>query len=170
MKMVRFILGPFLLFHTTDLCYFIFLNLKNKTKFIVLIFASERMKLVKLDEFKQSLKLRSNKIFLNFKKFNHSVITQTKNANPSKIISPIKLISTLVFQQNLVANVLIESAGIRSFKSSLHFPAFGLNTEKYGVSFRIQSKCGKMWTRITPNSDTFYAVFRMESFRVKIKT
>ena len=24
-----------------------------------------------------------------------------------------------------------------------HFPAFGLNTERYGVSFRIQSECGK---------------------------
>ena len=24
-----------------------------------------------------------------------------------------------------------------------HFPAFGLNTERYGVSLRIQSKCGK---------------------------
>ena len=26
------------------------------------------------------------------------------------------------------------------------------------VSLRIQSECGKMWTRITPNTDTFYAV------------
>ena len=26
------------------------------------------------------------------------------------------------------------------------------------VSLRIQSKCGKMWTRITPNIDTFHAV------------
>ena len=25
-----------------------------------------------------------------------------------------------------------------------HFPAFGLYTEKCGVSFRIQSECGKM--------------------------
>ena len=24
-----------------------------------------------------------------------------------------------------------------------HFPAFGLNTERYGVSLRIQSECGK---------------------------
>ena len=30
------------------------------------------------------------------------------------------------------------------------FSAFGLNS--------IQSKYGKMWTRITPNTDTFYAV------------
>ena len=30
--------------------------------------------------------------------------------------------------------------------------------ERYGVSLRIQSECGKMQTRITPNTDTFYAV------------
>ena len=28
----------------------------------------------------------------------------------------------------------------------------------YGVSLHIQSECGKMLTRITPNLDTFYAV------------
>ena len=28
----------------------------------------------------------------------------------------------------------------------------------YSVSFRIQSECGKMRTRITANTDTFYAV------------
>ena len=39
-----------------------------------------------------------------------------------------------------------------------HFPTFGLNTERYGVSVRIQSKCEKMETRITPNMDNFYAV------------
>ena len=39
-----------------------------------------------------------------------------------------------------------------------YFPAFGLNTETYGVSHRIQSKCGKIRIRITPNMDTFHAV------------
>ena len=39
-----------------------------------------------------------------------------------------------------------------------YFPAFGLNTKRYGVSLRIQSKCKKMRTRIIPNTDTFYAV------------
>ena len=42
--------------------------------------------------------------------------------------------------------------------SGPYFSAFGLNTERYGVSLRIQSECGKMQTRITPNTDTFYAV------------
>ena len=31
------------------------------------------------------------------------------------------------------------------FFSGLYFPAFGLNTERYGVSLRIQSKCGKIF-------------------------
>ena len=30
--------------------------------------------------------------------------------------------------------------------------------DRYGVSLRIQSKCEKIRTRITPNTDTFYAV------------
>ena len=40
----------------------------------------------------------------------------------------------------------------------LHFPAFGLNTDRYSVSLRIQFECGKIRTRITPTMDTFYAV------------
>ena len=31
--------------------------------------------------------------------------------------------------------------------SGLYFPAFGLNTERYEVSLRIQSECGKIRTR-----------------------
>ena len=45
------------------------------------------------------------------------------------------------------------------------FSALGLNTERYGVSFRIQSKCGKMRTNITPNTDTFYAVSHHIQFK-----
>ena len=39
-----------------------------------------------------------------------------------------------------------------------YFPAFGLTTEKYFVSFRIQSECMNIQTRKTPNMDTFHAV------------
>ena len=39
-----------------------------------------------------------------------------------------------------------------------YFPGFGLITERYYVSLRIQSEYGKMRIRITPNTDTFYAV------------
>ena len=43
----------------------------------------------------------------------------------------------------------------------MHFPAFGLNMERSGESFRIQSECQKIQTRITTNADTFYAVKAM---------
>ena len=42
--------------------------------------------------------------------------------------------------------------------SGPNFSAFGLNTERYSVSLCIQSECGKMWTRTTPNTNTFYGV------------
>ena len=45
----------------------------------------------------------------------------------------------------------VKSVCIRSYSGS-HFPAFGLNTERHIVSLCIQSKCGKIRTRITPNS------------------
>ena len=41
------------------------------------------------------------------------------------------------------------------------FSAFGLGTERYGISlysFRIRENAGKMRTRITLNTETFYAV------------
>ena len=38
------------------------------------------------------------------------------------------------------------------------FPAFWLNTEWYEVSLRIQSGCGKIRTRITPNTENVQAV------------
>ena len=42
--------------------------------------------------------------------------------------------------------------------SGWYLPSFGLNTDRYEVSFRILSECGKMWTRIIPNTDTFNPV------------
>ena len=38
-----------------------------------------------------------------------------------------------------------------------HFPAFGLNTERYEISLRIQSECGKKGLEITSYLDIFYA-------------
>ena len=55
----------------------------------------------------------------------------------------------------------MESDRIWSY-SGPHFPAFGLNTDE--VSLRIQSECGKMRTRITLNTDTFYAVIFLKFF------
>ena len=51
----------------------------------------------------------------------------------------------------------MKSVRIQSY-SGPHFPAFELNTERYGVSLRIQSECGKIRTRITPNTDSFNLV------------
>ena len=51
----------------------------------------------------------------------------------------------------------VKGVRIQSY-SGPHFHAFGLNTERYSVSLRILSECGKMRTRITPNTDTFYTV------------
>ena len=49
----------------------------------------------------------------------------------------------------------VKRGRIRSY-SGPPFPAVGLNTERNGVSHRIQSGCGKMRTRITPNTSLFY--------------
>ena len=48
----------------------------------------------------------------------------------------------------------VKSVSIRSFSVPC-FSAFGLNTESYSVSFRIQSEYGKIRTRKTPITDFF---------------
>ena len=42
--------------------------------------------------------------------------------------------------------------------SSPYFPAFGLDAERYGVSLRIKSECGKIRSRKIPYLDAFHAV------------
>ena len=56
-----------------------------------------------------------------------------------------------------LSSYCVKSERILSY-SGPHFPAFGLNTERYGVSLHIQSECRKMRTRVNPNTDTFQAV------------
>ena len=51
-------------------------------------------------------------------------------------------------------------------RKSPYFSAFRLNTKRYSMSLRIQSKCGKIQTRITPNTDTFYAVIDFKFLQV----
>ena len=58
----------------------------------------------------------------------------------------------------------VKSVRIRSY-SDPYFPVFGLNTERYSVSLRIQSEWEKTRTRITPNTDTFYAVIVIQNAR-----
>ena len=50
--------------------------------------------------------------------------------------------------------IISKSVRIRSF-SGPYFPAFGLNTERYSLSLRIQSECGKIRTTKTPNTVQF---------------
>ena len=52
----------------------------------------------------------------------------------------------------------VKSVRIRSF-SGLYFPVFGLNTERYSVSLRIQPEFWKIRTTKTPNIDIFHAVW-----------
>ena len=52
----------------------------------------------------------------------------------------------------------VKGVSIRSY-SGPYFPPFGLNTKRYSISLRIQPECVKIRTRITPNMDTFHAVF-----------
>ena len=55
------------------------------------------------------------------------------------------------------SNHCTKNVRIQSY-SGPYFPAYGLNMERFGVSLCIQSKCGKMWIRITLDTDTFHAV------------
>ena len=48
---------------------------------------------------------------------------------------------------------------MKIFRRTPYFPAFGLNTEIYRVNLPIQSKCGKIQTRKSPNTDTIHAVY-----------
>ena len=63
-----------------------------------------------------------------------------------------------------LVRVLPHSDWIRKDIPCLFFPAFWLNTERFGVSLRIQSECGKIRTRKTPNTGTFHAMFVLKMF------
>ena len=69
-----------------------------------------------------------------------------------------KLRLVILFQAICPWNIhCVRSIRILSY-SGPHFRAFELNTERYFVSLRIQSQCGKMRTRITPSKGTFHVV------------
>ena len=50
-------------------------------------------------------------------------------------------------KHRIINHHCVKSVCIRSY-SGPYFPAFGLNTEKYGVSLRIQCECEKIRTKI----------------------
>ena len=62
----------------------------------------------------------------------------------------------------------VKSVRIRSFPGP-YFPVFGMITERYGVSLRIQLECWKIRTRKNPKADTFHAVWLLHTQR-KLKT
>ena len=62
----------------------------------------------------------------------------------------------------------LRSVRFRSY-SGPYFLAFGLNTERYSVSLRIHSECGKLRTRTTSNTDTFHALlgeYKIENVKI----
>ena len=63
----------------------------------------------------------------------------------------------LLTKTGLTLREIVKSVGIRSY-SGLYFPAFGRNMDRNSVSLRIESEGGKIRTRISLNTDTFYAV------------
>ena len=86
----------------------------------------------------------------------HEGTRSTKFRIPVKIIIP-------PFTQCLIN--CVKHVRIRSYFGP-HSPAFWLKTQRYSVSLRIRSECGKIWTRITSNTDTFYAVKEIKCFPV----
>ena len=66
--------------------------------------------------------------------------------------------NTVLLVENEKKNVSLRENCPYSEFPCPYFPAFGLNTERYSVSLRIQSECGKIQTSKTPNTGTFEAV------------
>ena len=115
----------------------------------------------------------TNELYNEYKTSINKSVTKINNRNTEYLNWIIEIQSCRMFGNIAIANYqkcfpnfclitnnffCVKSVSIRSY-SGPHFPAFGLNTDRYGVSLRIYSECGKMWIRITPNTDTFHAVF-----------
>ena len=77
------------------------------------------------------------------------------NGLVSSFLGSHKLFPTFIFY--MFQMHCVKSVRIRSY-SGPYFLAFGLNKERDSVYFRIQFECGKLRTRVTPNTDTFCAV------------
>ena len=89
-------------------------------------------------------------LFIFFFFFCYHLSTELSDFN---ITIRISLVQWLTAFSNCMKSVRIQSL------SCSYFSAFGLNTERYGVSVCIQSKCGNKRSRKTPNTDTSYADF-----------
>ena len=63
----------------------------------------------------------------------------------------------LSLSRNILAGHYVKIVRIRDF-SGPYFHTFGFSTEIYSVNRHIQCECGKIRTRKTPHTDTYYAV------------
>ena len=102
----------------------------------------------------------------------YSKASQTSKAELfAKIVAA--FISQLLLQKSSILNIWVLNTPLNTGQlkikncvkrvpmwnhSGPYFPVFGLNTKRYSVSLRIQSECGKIRTRITPNTDAFHAM------------
>ena len=86
------------------------------------------------------------------------------------VIKMMALIATIIIIANNIASSFYRKKKIHCVKSVCirsYFPAFRLNMERHSISLRIQSECAKMLTRVTPNTDLFYAAIMLSDSRKK---
>ena len=108
-------------------------------------------------------------VFLSFyKDFSHSMVKITRHIPTGKYkIPPLQqnfifphwgeIPSYPLMTHSIQISYCVKSLQILSF-SGPYFPVFRLNTEIYGVNFRIKSEYRKIRTRKTPYLDIFHAV------------
>ena len=101
-------------------------------------------------------------------------VTDNRNNNTEQLCNDQVGINRCTLQQKTSFNLHLQKQ-VKEVKSSLidksinhcvksvlfsnpYFPAFGLNTEGHPVFLPIHSKCGKIRTRKTPNTNTFHAI------------
>ena len=91
---------------------------------------------------------------------NTSIPRLKRNLTWNRVSLPLDfVVGVLVLQKEIfTCNAhFVKSIQIWKYSRS-YFSAFGLKKDRYCISLRIQSKYGKIHSRITPNTDTFYAV------------
>ena len=109
---------------------------------------------------KNYLQYPKKSYFLSYREWNEACFRRTDDIKWGKFNHLCKKCKKVVKghrKNTMVPIYCVKSVRICSY-SGPHFPAFGLNTERYKVSLHIQSKCGTMWTRIIQNKDIFQAV------------
>ena len=95
---------------------------------------------------------------------NSQMLVFTKNIFKTKFLTIRYIFFTMIWHNKAWRHWLL-SVGLRCKKSVLiqsfsgpYFPAFGLDTDRYSLSLRIQVEYGKIPTRKTPNTNTIHAL------------